>query len=100
MLMHHSNSMFNGVLTGVKMYFFSVEEHFAAGNLLDSKQHFHQRGLSSSIFTYKSVDFAFIDAEINVVVGQNTARVNFCQILHPQNFFRHVFSLLPFLGLR
>ena len=50
-----------------------MKEYFAACNFLNSKQHLHQSGLSGSVFTYQRMDFSFVYAEINIIVGQNAA---------------------------
>ena len=83
MLMDHSDSVFDCILTGMKMHFLSMKEYFAACNFLNSKQHLHQSGLSGSVFTYQRMDFSFVYAEIDIIVGQNAARINFSQVFHP-----------------
>ena len=65
------------------MHLFAVKEHLSAGDLFNSEQHLHQGGLSGTVFPHQGVDLALVDAEIDVIIGENSARINFCQILDP-----------------
>ena len=82
-LMHHTDPILDRFLAGMEMDLFAVQENLPAGNLLNSEQHLHERGFSSAVFSDQGMNLPFIYTEINVVICQNTARVNFCQVLHP-----------------
>ena len=82
-LMHHPDPVRDRVLAGAEMYLLAVKEHLPAGDLLDSKQHHHQGGLSGAVFPHQGVDLAPVDAEIDIIIGENSARIDFCQILDP-----------------
>ena len=69
MLMHHADAVGDGILTGLELQLLSVHVDMPRGDTLQTVKHLHQRTLSRSVLTYKSMNLALVYGEVYIVIG-------------------------------
>ena len=81
MLMHHADTKIQGVLRGLDDLFLSIDKDLALIRIIDTGQHIHQRGFSASVFAQKRQDFALVDIQIYLFIGNYRAK-GLCNVFH------------------
>ena len=79
MLMHHADAGFNGVFWRVKLNRLPFEQKFSLCRLQDPVEHVHQRGLACAVFPNDCPNFAFLNAQVNVVICSKDTKP-LCQV--------------------
>ena len=86
--MHHADAHLDSGTRARNLGLFTTIEDFAAGRLVQAHEHVHERGLSGAVLSEQGVDLALLDAQVNVLVGEEGPEA-LAHVLHPQQF-RHV----------
>ena len=74
MLEHHANAELAGSLGAGDDHRGAVPAQFARIGLHDAVDHLDQRGLAGAVFTQQGMDFAGLDRERDIVVGQHPGK--------------------------
>ena len=79
--MDHTDSHFNGLFGTVNGNFLSPYENFARSGPVQTVKHVHQRTLPRAVLTQNGMDLAFMDRQIDMVIGCEIAEF-FYDVLH------------------
>ena len=71
--MHHADAGVDGVAGIVHHDLFAVYKNIARGGLEQTVELVHQRRFARAVFAQNRVDFAFVDGEVDAVVGNKAA---------------------------
>ena len=72
-LVHHADARVNGVTGIVHLNLLAVDQNIAGGGLEQAVELVHQRRFACAVFAQDRVDFAFVDREIDAVIGDKIA---------------------------
>ena len=72
-LVHHADAGVDGVAGIVHLDLLAVDQDVAGGGLEQAVELVHQRRFARAVFTQDRVDLAFVDREIDPVVGDKIA---------------------------
>ena len=92
MLVHHADAGIDGVAGIVHVDLFPVDQDIAGGGLEQAVELVHQRRLARAVFAEDRVDFAFVDGEVDAVVGHKIAEA-FDDVAHFNDGRVHVHIL-------
>ena len=85
MLVHHTDSLVDGINGIMDGYGGAVKDDFPFVRFFQTEQHLHQGGLTRAVFPCQRMDFPLSEGEIHMIVGHKSGRVNLCDIPHFQN---------------
>ncbi|MPM54652.1 hypothetical protein SDC9_101431 [bioreactor metagenome] len=97
MLVNHAHPLGDSHGGGGERHLFPVQPDFTASGLLQTEQHFHQRGFSRAILSHQGVNFPLADVQLNVLIGGNAVGIDLGDVKHPNDVFL-VFVFLHILG--
>ena len=75
MLMHHANSLSNGIHGGAERYPLPFDQDLAAVRLVKSVENVHQCGFSRTVFSYNCMDCTALHAERNSIICQHCRKL-------------------------
>ena len=81
LLVHHGNSVVQGVPAVFEVDLLALQENRAAVLAVNTEETFHQRGFSGTVFAHEGVNRAAVDRERDLVQGLD-AREGFCNVCH------------------
>ena len=67
LLVYHTDALLPGIKRVPRPERFPAQEHIALIRVMGPGEDFHQRGLPSTVFTYKGVHLAWQDRKINAI---------------------------------
>ena len=73
MLMHHADAHLNGFLGAVDIHRLAVDTDLAGSGAVQAVQDVHERTLSRTVFAQDRVNFAFVDGQVDAVIGGEIA---------------------------
>ena len=74
MLVHHADPCGHRVTRPGEMLRHIIKQDFTLFGTVQAIEHVHQGGLAGTVLTEETVDFARFDDEINVIVGDKSAK--------------------------
>jgi hypothetical protein len=75
MLVDHPNPIRNGIMGGGDRFQLAIDLDFTFIGLIQPEEDIHQGRFASAIFPQKSVNFTFLQIEIDVIVCENARKL-------------------------
>ena len=96
MLVDHTDAQLLGIFGRRDGHFLTIHIYGTAVRLVNAGEHIHQRGLAGTVFSQKRQDLARTGSQVNVLIGNHTAK-GFGYAPHfDSKVFRHIASSFNF----
>ena len=89
-LVYHTYAVSDSIERTIEPNFLTFQYDSTFFKRFDTEEDFHQCRFACTVFTHQCMNFAFIDGESNIFVSNKAVWVNFCYLIHKQNFFWHI----------
>jgi len=81
-LVHHADPVRDGHGRRGETELFAADDDFAAGRLLKSEEHFHERGFAGAVFAHERVDLALAEIEVHALIGGDAVGIDLGDAFH------------------
>ena len=92
--MHHADAKIQCVKRAFDMHFLAIEQDTAAFRLLMAEEYLHKSRFSGAVLAHEAVDLSFPELKVHVLVGHEAVGIYFGNVLHGENDFRVLHSVI------